>query len=122
MYHTFGEKLMKQRSHSFYLAIILICLFIVFFLVWLLVWRFQAYTNDAYVQGNQVYIKTLRPGFVTGIYTDDSFLVRKGQLIVSLNQTDSLIALEKAKKKLAKIVREVCQAYHDVFILKADIE
>ena len=113
---------MKKRSPSFYFTLILIVLFIFIFLYWFFVWRNQAYTNNAYVQGNQVYIKSLRPGFVTGIYTDDSFLVKKGQLIVSLNETDSLIALEKAKKKLAKTVRDVCQAFHDVFILAADIE
>lgn len=113
---------MKKRSASFYFAVILIVLFIFFSLYWLFFLSHQVYTNDAYVQGNQVYIKSLRPGFVTGIYTDDSFLVKKGQLIVSLNETDSLIALEKAKKKLASTVRDVCQAFHDVFILAADIE
>ncbi|ARB91656.1 efflux RND transporter periplasmic adaptor subunit [Legionella longbeachae] len=113
---------MKKKSPSFYFAIILLVLFLILFLYWFFVWRNQAYTNDAYVQGNQVYIKSLHPGFVTGIYTDDSFLVKKGQLIVSLNETDALIALEKAKKKLAQTVRDVCQAFHDVFILAADID
>jgi membrane fusion protein, multidrug efflux system len=113
---------MKNRSASFYLTLILLFFAIFFFLYWLLLWRHQAYTDDAYVQGNQVYIKSLHPGFVTGIYTDDSFLVKKGQLIISLNETDALIALERAKKKLAKTVRNVCQAFHDVFILSAEIE
>ncbi|VEB34892.1 multidrug efflux system [Legionella sainthelensi] len=113
---------MKKKSSSFYFAIILFILFLFLLLYWFIVWRNEVYTNDAYVQGNQVYIKSLHPGFVTGIYTDDSFLVKKGQLIVSLNETDSLIALEKAKKKLAQTVRDVCQAFHDVFILAADID
>lgn len=30
--------------------------------------------------------------------------------------------MEKAKKNLAKTVRDVCQAFHDVFILSAEIE
>ncbi|WP_392537407.1 efflux RND transporter periplasmic adaptor subunit [Legionella sp. 227] len=113
---------MKKKSPSFYVTIMVIALLIFLFLYWLFVWRIEVYTNDAYVQGNQVYIKSLKPGFVTGIYTDDSFLVKKGQLLVSLNETDSLIALEKAKKKLAKTVRDVCQAFHDVFVLAAEIE
>ncbi|HHT0593172.1 TPA: efflux RND transporter periplasmic adaptor subunit [Legionella anisa] len=113
---------MKERSASFYFTVALVVLFIFFFLYWFFVWRNQVYTNNAYVQGNQVFIKSLRPGFVTGIYTDDSFLVKKGQLIVSLNETDSLIALEKAKENLAKTVRNVCQAFHDVFILAAEIK
>ncbi|KTD31971.1 efflux RND transporter periplasmic adaptor subunit [Legionella maceachernii] len=113
---------MKKKSASFVFAILVLCLFTIFFLYWFFIWRFQAYTNDAYVQGNQVYIKSLRKGFVTAVYTDDSYLVKKGQLIVALNETDSLIALEKAKKKLAQTVRDVCQAFHDVFILAAEIE
>ncbi|KTD33711.1 multidrug efflux system [Legionella nautarum] len=112
----------KKHSASFLFAILVVCLLLFFFLYWLFVWRFQAFTNDAYVQGNQVYVKSLRKGFVTGVYTDDSFLVKKGQLVVSLNETDSIIALEKAKKKLAQTVREVSQAFHDVFILAAEIE
>lgn len=113
---------MKRKSAFLYTTLLLLIAFLVFFLLWFFVWRFQEYTNDAYVQGNQVYIKALRNGFVTAVHTDDSFLVKKGQLIVSLNETDSLIALEKAKKKLAQTVRDVCQAFHDVFIFAAEIE
>ncbi|CDZ77579.1 Multidrug resistance protein MdtN [Legionella massiliensis] len=113
---------MRRNSAFIGFTVLLIVLCFIFFLYWLFVWRLQEYTNDSYVQGNQVYIKSLRPGFVTAIYSDDSFLVKKGQLLVSLNETDSLIALEKAKKKLAQTVRDVCQAFHDVFILSADIE
>lgn len=72
---------MNKRSSSFYFTIFLFLLLICIFLYWLIVWSNQVYTNDAYVQGNQVYIKSLRPGFVTGIYTDDSFLVKKDSLL-----------------------------------------
>ena len=120
-YSSIGEKSMK-KSTTFCFALIVLSVFLFFFFYWLFIWRFQEYTNDAYVQGNQVYIKALRKGFVTGIYSDDSFLVKKGQLLITLNETDSLIALEKAKKRLAQTVRDVCQAFHDVFTLAADIE
>ncbi|MFJ1267912.1 efflux RND transporter periplasmic adaptor subunit [Legionella lytica] len=97
-------------------------IFLCFFLYWLFIWRFEVYTSDAYVQGNLVTIKPLRPGFVTGIYTDDTYYVKKGQLLVSLNETDSIIALEKAKQKLAQTVRDVCQAFHNVFVFSSDIQ
>jgi membrane fusion protein (multidrug efflux system) len=99
----------------------LFLIFLICFLYWFFVWRFQAYTTDTYVQGNMVAIKPLHSGFVTGIYTDDSYFVQKGQLLVTLNETDSLIALEKAKQKLARTVRDVCQSFHKVFMLFADI-
>ncbi|MEI6532170.1 MAG: multidrug transporter, partial [Chlamydiota bacterium] len=47
---------------------------IIVFIFWFFYLRFIKYTDDAYVQGNQVYITPLHPGFVTSIHTDDSFL------------------------------------------------
>ncbi|KTD17475.1 HlyD family secretion protein [Legionella jordanis] len=111
---------MKERRNYYIVAILILIL--LFFLFIFIIWRNEIYTNDAYVQGNQVYIKPLRSGFVTGIFSDDTFFVRKGQLLVSLDETDSLIALDRAKANLSQIVREVCQAFHDVFRLQADIE
>lgn len=113
---------MKERKPIYNLAIIVLIVLLCIFIYWLFVWRVQVYTNDAYVQGNQVRINALRPGFVTAVYSDDTFLVKKGQLLVSLDETDSLIALERAKAKLAQNVREVCQAFHDVFRLESEIE
>lgn len=95
---------------------------LILFLVWLVLFRFYEYTDDAYVQGNQVYITALHEGFVTAIHTDDSFLVKKGQLLIELNETDARIALKTAEKALAKTVRDICQAFHEVFVLSAKIE
>lgn len=114
--------MMKKRAHHYAFILIMLTALLLFFFYWLLVWRFQEYTTDAYVQGNLVTIKSLRNGFVTGIYTDDSYFVKKGQLLITLNETDSLIALEKAKQKLAQTVRDVCQSVHNVFILASDIK
>ena len=111
----------KKQKNSF-LSYFLIIVSVILLLYWIFVWRIQAYTNDAYVQGNQVYITALHDGFVTSIKTDDSFLVKKGQLIVTLDKTDAKIALQRAKKTLACVVREICQAFHDVFVLEAEIE
>lgn len=91
-------------------------------ILWLFIFRFRAYTNDAYVEGNQVFITPLHPGFVTSIHTDDTFLVEKGQLLVELDKTDARLALDQAEEILAQTVREVCQAFHEVFAQKADIE
>lgn len=88
---------------------------------YIIFFRNIAYTDDAYVQGNQVMLTPLVPGFVTGIYTDDAFLVSKGQLLVELDTTNAKIALDQAKEHLASKVREVCQYFHDVFALQADI-
>ncbi len=89
---------------------------------WLLFWQFKEWTNDCYVEGNQVYITPLHHGFVTSIHTDDTFLVRKGEPLVELDKTDFLIEFDQAKENLAQIVREVCQKFHQVFVYRSEIE
>ena len=91
-------------------------------LYWFIVWRYKEYTNDAYVEGNQVYITPLHSGFLKAIHTDDTFLVKQGQLIVELDETDAKIGLDSAKEQLASVVRQVCQMFHTVFAYRAEIE
>src|SRR5579883_1692243 len=110
---------MKKLALVFWGIIAILC--IVAFFVWLLWLRHIEYTDDAYVEGNQVFITPLHPGFVTSIHTDDTFLVKKGQLLVELDETDFKIALDQAKENLANTVRQVCQMFHDVFAYKAEI-
>jgi membrane fusion protein, multidrug efflux system len=92
------------------------------FLGWLFHFRHFVYTDDCYVQGNLVYITPLHGGFVTSIHTDDSFLVKKGQLLVTLDETDAKIALSKASENLAQVVRNVCESFHQVFVYQAEID
>ena len=88
---------------------------------WIFVARLDAYTDDAYVEGNQVSITPLKSGFVTAIHTDDTYLVEKGQLLIQLDTTDAEIELESTKKNLAQVVRTVCELYHEVFSLQSEI-
>lgn len=92
------------------------------FVVYFLFFSNKAYTNDAYVQGNQVILTPLVPGFVEAIHTDDTYLVKKGQVLVELDTTDAKIALERAKEELAFTVRKVCGQFHEVFALEASIQ
>lgn len=112
----------KRKKIIWIFCIVCFFLGLAVLLFWLLYLRYIEYTDDAYVEGNQVYITPLRPGFITAIHTDDTFLVKKGQLLIDLDKTDSLIALNLAKKNLAQVVREVCQLFHQVFAYQAEIE
>lgn len=98
-----------------------VCIFLVGFFYWLFIFRHEKYTDDAYVEGNQVVLTPLRSGFVTGIFSDDTFFVEKGQLLVQLDETDSKIAFDTAKEKLAATVREVCQMFHQLFAYEHEI-
>lgn len=111
----------RNRRVAWY-GILVLVLLLGFLVYWALVLRHHEYTNDAYVQGNMVSITSLRPGFITSIHSDDTFWVKKGQLLVDLDTTDSLIELERTQADLATAVREVCQNFHQVFVYKAEIE
>lgn len=110
-----------KKSKKPFIAIAIVAS-ICIFLVWFFYFRFIEYTDDAYVQGNLVAITPLHPGFVTSIHTDDTFLVKKGQLLVELDRTDAEIALDFAKDNLAKTVRDVCELFHEVFVYNAEID
>jgi membrane fusion protein (multidrug efflux system) len=112
----------KRNQHILIYCGIVFVLLIAFLLYWLFVLQYYEYTDDAYVEGNMVYVTSLRPGFITQIHSDDTFLVRKGQLLIELDRTDAEIALNKAKEELANVVREVCRNFHQVFVYQADIE
>lgn len=113
----------KRRNRQILIYCSVACLLaIAFLLYWFLVLQYYEYTDDAYVEGNMVFITPLRSGFITQIHTDDTFLVQRGQLLIDLDTTDSEIALSKAKEELAAVVREVCKEFHQVFVYRAEIE
>lgn len=114
----------KAKRKKLTLVYVTACaaLFVGGFLYWFFVLQFFEYTDDAYVEGNQVVVTPLRSGFITAIHTDDTFLVNRGSLLVELDRTDGEIALEQAKEGFADAVRRVCQAFHRVLAYQADIE
>lgn len=78
---------------------------------WLLSSRFYEETDDAYVQGNVVQITPQITGTVAKIYADDTDLVKVGQTLVSLDPSDTKVAVEQAEAELAQTVREVRTLY-----------
>lgn len=90
-------------------------------LSWAVYFRNIAYTDDAYVHGNLVVLTPLHEGFVTDIYTDDTFLAEKGELLVQLDETDARIRLRDAEEVLGKTIREVCQIFHRTFAYQSEI-
>ena len=111
----------RKKTTLTYILIIAALLFL-FFLYWFFIWRFYKYTDDAYVEGNQIVITPLVPSFVKAIHTDDTFLIKKGQLIIELDDTDARIQFNRATENFANTVREVCQLFHQVFAYEADIK
>lgn len=113
---------MSRKKLTLRYVLIIALLALLVFCYWLFYWRFHKYTDDAYVEGNQIIITPLIPGFVKAIHTDDTFLIKKGQLLIELDETDSRIAFNRAEDFLATTVREVCQLFHQVFAYQAEVE
>ena len=69
--------------------------------------RYYEDTDDAYVAGNVVQITPQVAGTVTGVKVDDTQMVKAGQPLVTLDQTDARVALLKSEANLAQTVRQV---------------
>ncbi|MGD0503085.1 MAG: HlyD family efflux transporter periplasmic adaptor subunit [Steroidobacteraceae bacterium] len=76
---------------------------------WVLVLSKRERTDDAYVNGNKVVLSAQVPGTVVSVLTDDTQLVRAGDVLIKLDPTDAEIDLARAESALAQTVRQVRQ-------------
>jgi membrane fusion protein (multidrug efflux system) len=74
---------------------------------WAAIGRFAVSTDDAYVAGNVLQVTPQIAGTVLAIHADDTDLVEVGQPLVRLDSADAALALDDAKARLARTVRDV---------------
>lgn len=103
-----------KRAGMFFIVLGILCLF-----YWLAWGRFNIYTDDAYVNGNMVDLMSQVSGTVVSVNTDDTNYVVEGQPLIRLDDTDRLVAMQKARANLAVTVRQVRQDYENVKQAKA---
>ncbi len=99
----------KRKPLLMLLLVACIVIAIAYALYWFLVLSHQQDTDDAYVAGNQVQISPQVSGSVSKVWFDNTDLVHKGDILVSLDKTDANQALNKAETALASSVRQVRQ-------------
>lgn len=97
----------KRRRVMIVLAIIILIVAVGYGLYWWLVARFRESTDDAYVAGNLVQITPQTTGTINSIRADDTDLVRPGETLITLDQTDAKLALARAEADLAQSVRQI---------------
>jgi membrane fusion protein, multidrug efflux system len=78
---------------------------------WYLYARHYQSTDDAYVAGDLVTVMPQVSGTVISIDADETDLVKAGQELVRLDDTDATIALRDAEAQLARTVRQVHTVY-----------
>lgn len=95
---------------------------LVVFFLWWFIWRFEVYTDDAYVNGNQIIVTSQISGFITSVSVEDTNLVKQGRVLVELDTLNAKISLEQAQSSLAETVRTVAQMFETASSLKAEKE
>ena len=107
------ETLRKRKIAMTILGGTFLTIAILWLLYWLIWGQFEEYTDDAYVNWNMVQLMPQVPGTVVEVNTDDTQLVKEGQVIIKLDPSDYAIALQRAKADLAQTVRQVRQYYEN---------
>ena len=69
--------------------------------------QYRESTDDAYVQANLVYVNAQVGGTVTALGADDNQPVKAGQTLITLDHSDSAVALADAGAQLGLAVRQV---------------
>ncbi|PNF10853.1 multidrug export protein EmrA [Enterobacter cancerogenus] len=108
------KTLEKKKTRKIYFAVFLVVLLLAaisLFSYWDIILRHQVTTDDAYVTGNMNSISSQISGSVTSVNYTNTEYVHQGDILVSLDKTDTLIAFNQAKNNLANTVREMRKLY-----------
>lgn len=92
------------KGHPFYSLLILLGFIVLVIAVILLFIYLGKYveTDDAFVEGHTDPISSRINGFVTGVYVENTYRVKKGQLLLQLDQRDYQVAKEQAAAQLGQ--------------------
>lgn len=112
-----------KRNRAILITALIFALLGVAWLTYWLVWgRYYQYTDDAYVDGNNVVLTPQVPGIVESFSVMNADLVPEGRILVELDKTDASIALDKAIAELGNAVRDVMEMFERAKQLAAMIE
>lgn len=112
----------KRNRVLFGLIALLLLAGIGWFLLWLFYLQFYEFTDDAYVNGNRVNLRSVIAGTPIAFYADETDLVLEGQLLVSLDPTAHQVAFDKQMAQLAETVLRVREIYDNVPVNQAKVE
>jgi membrane fusion protein (multidrug efflux system) len=95
-----AEQKPRSKKPLIIVAIVIVVLGIIGFFVWF-AHRNQVSTDDAYTDGNIVSMVPKVSGYVTALNVDDNTHVRKGDLLLQIDQRDYLTAQAQVQAQLA---------------------
>ncbi|SRR5581483_3113266 len=113
----------RRRNRAILITVLaFVLLGAVWFAYWFIWGRFYQYTDDAYVDGNNVVLSPQVRGIVESFSVIDADFVPRGRILVELDKTDARIALEKAVADLGSAVRDVVGMFEKAKQYEALIE
>jgi membrane fusion protein (multidrug efflux system) len=101
----------KRKGALLIIASVFIIAAVLYALYYFLVKQYAEGTDDAYVNGNVVYINAQVSGTVVGLGADDTQHVKAGDTLITLDGADSAVGLASSEAKLANTVRQIRQQY-----------
>lgn len=94
---------------------------IVCLLYWLLIGRNYESTDNAYTNSSQTIVTSQVEGNITKLNIEDTQVVKEGDLLLEIDDTDYKINLEKASANLAKVVRSYSSLTTNVETSRANL-
>ncbi|MBP9510561.1 MAG: HlyD family secretion protein [Fusobacteriaceae bacterium] len=112
----------KESKKKIYLVLILsLGIGIAYLFYWLLIGRNYESTDNAYVNSSQTIVTSQVEGNITNLNIEDTQIVKEGDLLLEIDDTDYKINLEKASANLAKVIRSYSSLVKDVETSKANL-
>lgn len=122
------SRLSRRKRNLTLVTLFFIVLALLAAFVYFLVWQHEEETEEAYVAGHLVQITPQVGGTVRKVLVDDTDVVRKGDVLVSLDDSDFQLAYDRAQNELIQALRQnkqqtaaSAQAKAQVLMRKADL-
>lgn len=122
------RKLSRRKRNLTLVTLFFIVVALATAMVYFLVWQHEEETDDAYVAGHLVQITPQVAGTVRKVLVDDTDIVKRGDVLVSLDDSDFQLAYDRAQNELIQAIRQnkqqtavSSQAKAQVLMRKADL-
>lgn len=122
------HRLSRRKRNLTLVTLFFIVLALITAMVYFLVWQHEEETEDAYVAGHLVQITPQVGGTVRKVLADDTDIVKKGDVLVSLDDSDFQLAYDRAQNELIQAIRQnrqqtavSSQAKAQVLVRKAEL-
>lgn len=98
-----------RRRNLVLLTITFLIIAAVVALMYFFVWQYRESTEDAYVNAHTVQITPRVGGTVQQVLVDDTQMVQAGDVLVTLDNSDILLAFDRARSALINAIRQTKQ-------------